>query len=152
MRYRGIAAAIILVAAMAAIAGCAGAPAESPTPIPTAQTPAPTGTPTPDLSPGPTQTMPPGSEVEVTVSRDPIQPTITVTFAGGAGQSRVTDVLVRVTRSDGQVITGHLDNNLESSVTLEGTRESDRVEVIVSLTTGNSYKIYDEVIQFKSRR
>ncbi|MGC9435346.1 MAG: hypothetical protein ACP5C4_04565 [Methanomicrobiales archaeon] len=152
MRYRGIAAAIILIAVMAAIAGCAGTPEESPAPTPTAQTPAPTVTATADLSPGPTQTMPPGSEVEVTISRDPIQPTITATFAGGAGQSRVTDVLVRVTRSDGQVITEHLENNLDSSVTIEGTRGSDRVEVTVSLTTGNSYTIYDKVLTFKSHQ
>ncbi|MHC1626532.1 MAG: hypothetical protein ACXQTN_04235 [Methanoculleaceae archaeon] len=146
-----IAVLVTLIMLTVTTAGCAGSPAERPpTPAPTEEIQTPPETGIPSLSPGPTQTMPPGSEVEVTVSRDPIRPTITVSFAGGMGQSRVDDILVRVTRSDGKVITAHLENRLDSSVTVEGTREHDRLEVIVRLNTGRSYRIYDQLLKFRS--
>ena len=108
---------------------------------------------TPDnLTPGPTVTMPPGQSVTVQINeKDPIKATINVIFAGGEGQIATRDVLVRLTRADGEVIIYHLSAEMQDEVELQGTKESDRIEVYVTLNTGKTYKIIDQIVPYRTR-
>lgn len=107
------------------------------------------------LQPGPTDVPPTGYGVEVTVVRNPIStnPSITVTFAGGDGWNMVKKdgIRVKITRSDGEIVEGTIENNLDSSITLMGSTGEDRVEVWADMVNGDTYKIYDEVLKFKAR-
>jgi hypothetical protein len=101
------------------------------------------------LVPGPTQTMPQGREVTVQVNRDPLDPTITVIFSGGAGMFQVSELNIRVTRSDGQVRTDKMIKpGMQEERRIEGTKGKDRVEVSVSLVSGETFKIYDRIVEF----
>jgi len=102
------------------------------------------------LVPGPIQTMPPEFVVVVNVQRNPTVPTITVSFRGGKGQYFVRDIDVRVTRSDGEVMTKKLGHNMMDQVTFEGTKGKDRVEVTVTLITNDQYKIIDGLYDYYS--
>ncbi|MCQ8894155.1 MAG: hypothetical protein NQU46_05940 [Methanolinea sp.] len=155
----------ILFAATAVLfvlcAGCtqpSGGPA---TPVPTA----PPGTPQPTqqmtiVTPATTPTlsfiagpMPPQYTVDVQVDRNTvaITPTIITTFRGGKGINFVSSMDVIVTRSDGQVVSQSLARpQVNSQVELEGTRGTDRVEVFITLVTGDRYKVYDQALPFRS--
>ena len=105
------------------------------------------------LTTGPVETIPSMYAVEVQVTRNTvsISPDIVATFRGGAGINFVRSVDVKVTRSDGQVKTGSLVKpTVGDTITLEGTREDDRVEVTVNLVDGKSYKIYDQILPFRA--
>jgi hypothetical protein len=105
-----------------------------------------------NLSPGPTQTLPPGRDVTIQVDqKDPIYATITVVFAGGEGQIAVSDIIVRVTRPDGSTATEHLKPVKGAEVTFQGSRETDRVEAWVTLNTGTTYKTVDTLLPFRTR-
>jgi hypothetical protein len=104
------------------------------------------------LTPGPTQVPPPSLEVKFQAERDPISNIVTVTFTGGAGQNGVREVLVRLTRSDGQVITKTFTiPRIGISETLQGTKMTDRVEVSVSYYNGERYTVLDETFEYKKR-
>ncbi|MDI9633092.1 MAG: hypothetical protein QFX32_03440 [Methanolinea sp.] len=104
------------------------------------------------LKPGPTVTLPPSLDVTVQVNeKDPIYATVPVIFAGGKGQVAVRDILVRLTTSEGQVIEGHLEPVKGAEVKLQGTRGDDRLEVLVTLTNGNTYKIIDRTVKYRTR-
>jgi len=105
-----------------------------------------------NLTPEPTVTMPPGQSVTVQINeKDPIKATITVIFAGGEGQIATRDVLVRLTRADGEVIIEHLRAEMQDEVELQGTKESDRIEVYITLNTGKTYKIIDQLVPYRTR-
>ena len=146
---------LIIVLLVALLAGCA-APQQgnvSPTTVPPTTLPTTPPLTSPSggsLVPGPTQTMPADKSVTVDVTRDPIYPTITLTFRGGKGQFQVRDIDVRVTRSDGVVETQKLGHNVGDTATLTGTRGKDRVEVTVTLVTGDQYKIIDALYDYYS--
>jgi len=104
------------------------------------------------LTPGPTQVPPPNLDVKFQAERDPISNIVTVTFTGGAGQNGVREVLVRLTRSDGQVITKTFTiPQIGISETLQGTKMTDRVEVSVSYYNGERYTVLDETFEYKKR-
>jgi hypothetical protein len=85
--------------------------------------------------------------VDISVAKDRVYSTITVTFLGGPGQIFVKDVLVRVTRSDGLKEENHIPFSdqipIGASVDLPGTKGSDRVEVYATIN-GVTYKVRDE--------
>ena len=111
----------------------------------------PAGTPT-VATPAPTQTLPPGQGVTLQVNqKDPIYDTITVVFAGGEGQIAVSDIQVRVTRSDGTTETKQLQPIKGDEVRFQGTRETDRVEAWVTLNTGKTYKTVDTLLPHRTR-
>jgi hypothetical protein len=104
-----------------------------------------------DLTPGPTQTLPPGQEVTIQVNqKDPIYATITVVFAGGKGQIAVSDILVQVSLPDGTVTTKHQQPVKGGEVVFQGSRETDRVEAWVRLTSGSTYKTVDILLPFRT--
>ncbi len=129
-----LAAAVLLV-----LAGCTTAP---PLLTPTLTVP----------TPEPTQTLPPGQEVTLQVNqKDPIYDTITVVFAGGEGQIAVTNIIVKVTLSDGKTETKQLQPVKGEEVRFQGTRETDRVEAWVTLNTGKTYKTVDTLLPHRTR-
>lgn len=65
--------------------------------------------------------------------------------------SAVSKIDVRVTRSDGSVVTGTLRSLKGETLELEGTRGTDRVEVIILMNSGISYKVVDQQMPFKTR-
>ncbi len=133
----------IFLAAALLICGCATLPG-GPGPGPNAGGGAPTT--------GPTVTMPPEKAVEIQINeKDPIYATITVIFAGGKGQIAVTDILVQVTLADGKVVTGHLKPIKGNELTFQGTKETDRIEIWVSLNDGTTYKTIDQLVPYRTR-
>jgi hypothetical protein len=125
-------------------------------PAPTATqpvTPAEATTAPPSLVPGPTQTLPPDYYVAFDVQKQGQAgiPTITVIFRGGTGQIFTTQATVKVTRADGSVVTKSMDHpKVGEEVNIEGTPGEDHVEIIVLVSTGNSYKVYDQLLPYQS--
>ncbi|MDD1693755.1 MAG: zinc-ribbon domain-containing protein [Methanoregula sp.] len=104
------------------------------------------------LVPGPTQVPPDNLLVYFQAERDPRTKIVSVQYMGGKGQMGVRDVLVRLTRSDGQVLTETFKPlQSGSGVDLQGTEKTDRLEVIVHYYTGDEYTIIDQVFEYKIR-
>jgi len=107
---------------------------------------------TPSLLPGPTQEPPENFLVYFQAERDPISKMVSVLYMGGKGQMGVRDVFVRLTRSDGQVLTGTFKPaQIGTGITLQGTEKVDRVEVIVHYHTGDEYTVIDRIFEYKIR-
>ena len=129
-----LAAAVLLV-----LAGCTTAP---PLLTPTLTVP----------TPEPTQTLPSGQGVTLQVDqKDPIYDTIKVVFAGGEGQIAVTNIIVKVTLSDGKTETKQLSPVKGEEVRFQGTQGTDRVEAWVTLNTGKTYKTVDTLLPHRTR-
>jgi len=101
----------------------------------------------------PTQVPPANLLVAFQVERDPITGLVTVTFSGGAGRNGVQDVFIRLTRSDGQVMTRTITlSEIGQGATLQGTRTGDdRIEVTANYYNGEHYKIIDQILEYKKR-
>jgi len=102
-------------------------------------------------TPGPVQTVPDYESISVTVQRNTIteNPTIITTFNGGMGLGMTQSMDITVIRSDGIMETGHRDNPvMGASVTLMGTTATDRVIVVVTMTSGDQYTIIDQYYPF----
>jgi hypothetical protein len=102
--------------------------------------------------PGPTDVPPYNRAVVVDVERDAITSIITVTFQGGEGQYGVRELLVTLTRSDGTVEIKSFKPEFRGTfTTLQGTQKTDRVEVTANFYNGESYKIIDQIFEYKKR-
>ena len=148
---------LIMLSAMIAFAGCTG------TQTPPVTTPAPgsgagTGQGVGSLVTSPTDAMPDYSVVSVTVGEKDYMGTIPVTFDGGKGMSAATKVDVQLTRADGTVQIATIGTKKGDEVELQGTRgsgsergQTDRVEVWVTMNTGQKYKVADVLREYRSR-
>jgi hypothetical protein len=106
----------------------------------------------PSLVPGPTRVPPERLEVGFQTERDPVTGMVTVLFMGGKGQCGVREVLVRLTRSDGQVLTRSFQPfTVGEGASLPGTKYADRLEVIVTYNNGDVYTVSDQVFAYKKR-
>jgi hypothetical protein len=128
-------------------------PGVTPTPEPTiTMTSMPTRTPTPGPAPGilvpqPTQTIPTGQKLYFYVQKSPITAKILVTFAGSAGHGGIQSADIRVTHPDGSVATGViLPLKGVTEIILDGSKETDRVEIIVLMSDGGTYRVYDDLV------
>jgi hypothetical protein len=137
------------------IGGCSSkAPSVPPTTVPvttTLQVPTPAPTPSCSLVPGPTQQVPEYESVDVTVERNSISadPTISAVFNGGQGLGMVQLMNVTVVRSD--CITENDARKypvMGETVTLMGTTRTDRVIVVMTMTSGDQYTIIDGLYPF----
>ena len=100
----------------------------------------------------PTQVPPPNLLVYFQAERDPITGLVTVTFTGGAGQNGVSDASIRLTRSDGQVLTQILKpRQIGSFTTLQGTLMTDHIEVTANYYNGQKYRIIDKLFEYKKK-
>ena len=57
---------------------------------------------------------------------------------------------VTVNRADGQVTTGELGADIGDVVTVQGTKDTDRVIIVANMDDGKSYKIIDMLSKFRT--
>lgn len=143
---------LVLLCMLLLIAGCTGTQNATATPT---QTPAAaaqvTAVPTTSsLVPSPTDQMLLSQMINVNVEKDYLGNVI-VTFQGGSGLIHVKKIDVTLNRADGQVKTGSLGVQVDDTVTLEGTKDTDRVMVYATMDDGKTYKIVDALSAYKTR-
>lgn len=101
----------------------------------------------------PTQTMAKDTELYIDVSKDSSKAMVTVQFDGGPGMGLIRDNRVILTRSDGTAAEGKLNFNQRlSSVQLQGSRGTDRLQVIVILHSGEERSIVDTLLPYRQYR
>jgi hypothetical protein len=152
MNYRLLSSLIVLLFACALCAACTG----------TSEAPGPSGTETPDvtatpaattpvsLTPGPTQTAPPGKEVEFQITGgypSRVTSDLYIAFRGGKGQDFVKTIDVRVTKATGEVVTEQMKAIIGDELVIKNSKGDNRVEITISLVTGGSYKVRDEIVR-----
>ena len=104
------------------------------------------------LTTAPTQALPEGNKLTIVAEKDPLNLEVTVKFEGGPGKGLVQDNKVILTRSDGTVSQGKLDfNRNPSELSLQGTRGTDRLQVIVTMRSGETYTIVDQLLLYRNR-
>ncbi len=130
--------------------GCTGITAAPTTGSETGSTstPAASGT----LVVSPTDAVPDFNMVLVDVSEKDYLGNIPVIFQGGMGQIHVKKIDVTLYRSDGQVKSMTLGIKKGDQVELEGTKQTDRVVVYVSMDNGDRYKINDVLSPYRTRK
>jgi hypothetical protein len=146
---------VIILVLCVLTGGCTSqAPPVPPTTVPvttTQQVPTPTQTPACSLVPGPTQVVPDYESVSVTIQRNSItaDPTISAIFNGGQGLGMVVLMNVTVIRSD-CIVENEARNHpaMGETVSLLGTTKTDRVIVVVTMTSGDQYTIIDGLYPF----
>ena len=145
---------ILLVCAAIGFAGCTstpGIPATQPATAAPAATQASVAPAQNNLVVSPTDSIPDNLAVSVIVQEKVYDGTIPVVFDGGKGQYLVTDIEVTLYRSDGTSRTANLGHSKGDTVTLEGTRQTDRVVVYVSEVNGQKYKVDDVLSEYRTR-
>jgi len=103
------------------------------------------------MAPSPTDTVPGDYGVTIDVGEKDYLGTIPVIFQGGKGQIHVTKIDVTLTRSDGVVKTAVIGIKKGDQVELEGTKQTDRVEVWVNMNNGQRYKTNDVLSPYRTR-
>ena len=102
------------------------------------------------LTVAPTQVMVKNTELYVDADKDMSKVIVTVQFNGGPGTGLVRDNRVVLTRSDGTVTEGKLNFNQRlSTVQLQGSRGTDRIQVIVYLHSGETKTIIDKLLPYR---
>ena len=113
-------------------------------------TPTPAPTPTPAsgaLVPEPTQTLPTGQKLYFHVQKSPITAKILVTFSGSAGHGSIKSADITVTHPDGSVATGIiLPLKGVTEIILDGSKATDRVEIVALMSDGETYRVYDALV------
>ncbi|MCK9307074.1 MAG: hypothetical protein M0P17_06045 [Methanoculleus sp.] len=153
MNFRLLPALIVLLVAFSLCAACTGS--DEPTGPSQTQTPAVTATPASttsvSLTPGPTQTAPPGKEVEFQITENyPSRVTsdLTITFVGGSGQSYLTSIDVRVTKANGEVVTDSMEITRGEEFTVKNAKGNNRVEITVAYVTETApFKVMDKIVK-----
>ncbi|WP_292517350.1 hypothetical protein [Methanoculleus sp.] len=152
MNFRLLSALTVLLLAFSLSAACTGTSSDV-GPSPT-ETPAVTATPGPgssvSLTPGPTQTMPPGKEIEFQITGGfPSRVTndLYIAFRGGTGRDFVKSLDVRVTKSTGEVITDSLQPTTGDELIIQNAKGENRVEITASLIIGGTFKVVDRIVE-----
>ena len=104
------------------------------------------------LVPGPTEQLPGDIAVDLRADKDVISGAITVMLTGGQDRLFIRDCLVTVTHPDGSMVTGTiLPGNKINEVILPGSKGIDRVEVVVTLLSGQKYRVIDQLMEYAQR-
>jgi hypothetical protein len=147
---------VVLLGIILVCAGCTAsvntsAPAATPAASSQAGTPAAAVTTAgASLVPSPTDAVVDARKLNINVEKDYLGNVI-FTFQGGAGLIHVKKIDVTLNRADGLVKTGTVGITADSTATLEGTKETDRAIVYVTLDDGKPYKFVDMLVPFKPR-
>jgi hypothetical protein len=150
---------IILVAALCLVLCALSAGCTSPTqaeikPLETTVPPSPPAThPTSSTAtvvstPAALETLPAGQNVDVQVQKQRPDATIHLLYNGGEGEMFVQNILMRVTRSDGQVEEQYLNDKTRKprrgdELVIAGTKGNDQVVVFLT-SSGKTYRIIDK--------
>lgn len=153
MQFRIMSLMIVLLCSALAIAGCTGTQTSPAATTTASGTPAGSGT-TPAssgviLTTVPTDIVPSSNQVTVDVGVKDYLGNIEVIYQGGMGQIHVKKISATITRADGKTQTVSLENKKGSTVELEGTKQTDRVEVWVTMDNGMTYKINDVLREYR---
>ena len=151
MQYRITVSLIILICTALAIAGCTGTQNTSAAPAAGSGTGS-SGSSTGNMVVSPTDAVPDYNFVKADVGEKDYLGNIPVIFQGGMGQIHVKKIDVTLYRSDGQVKTATIGINKGDQVELEGTKQTDRVVVRVSMDNGQSYTINDVMSPYRTRQ
>jgi hypothetical protein len=94
------------------------------------------------------ETLPAGQNVDIQVEKQRPDATIHLLYNGGEGEMFVQNIMMRVTRSDGQVEEHYLNDGTGKprrgdELVMAGTRGSDQV-VIFLTSSGKTYRIFDK--------
>jgi len=116
-----------------------------PAPPPTTTT---TSTATVVSTPVAVETLPAGQDVNIQVEKQRPDASIHLLFNGGEGEMFVQNIMMRVTRSDGQVEEQYLNDGTRKprrgdELVIAGTRGSDQVVVFLT-SSGKTYRIFDK--------
>lgn len=130
-----------------ACSGCTNTPQTPPaTPAPTT-VPAITAAPVIIATPEPLRTLPPEQNVDLELTKDRTYSEIDLLYNGGRGEMFTQKIMMRVTRSDGQVIEQVMSDGNKpkrgDEIVVQGTRGSDRCEVYVT-SAGTTYRVIDQ--------
>ena len=99
------------------------------------------------LVPLPTQIIPSNQKIYFQVQKNPVTSKISVIFAGSAGEGSIKSADIKVTHPDGSVATGIiLPLKGVTEITVDGSKETDRVEIIAQMSSGGTYRVYDELV------
>lgn len=144
MNYHYLTVALLVALAVLA-AGCTGGGStNATTTAPTAgQTTAAAVTTAAELT---VQALPAGQTLAVSVNRQPYNREIEVAFNGGSGQGAVRALEVTVVRSDGTTESKAIETRSGSEVEFKGSSGADTVYVKATLTNGNTYTFYKQVL------
>lgn len=100
------------------------------------------------LVPVATDAMPKNQEVFFSVQKDPVDSVITVQYQRGPGENAFSSAEVKVTVPDGGVQTKVIQPSKGvAEVTIPGSKSLDRVEVIAKMYSGQSYRVYDDLLK-----
>jgi hypothetical protein len=112
-------------------------PAMTTTPVPVSRA----------LVPLPTQLIPSGGNIYFQVQKNPVTSRITVIFTGSAGEGSLSSADIKVTHPDGSYAAGIIQPlKGVSEITLDGSKETDRVEIVVKMSSGETYRVRDELV------
>jgi hypothetical protein len=123
-------------------------PVDTPTPSTALPTPDSTSVATVVSTPVAVDTLPAEQFVDLQLSKERPDFTLHLLYNGGKGEIFVQNVMMKVTRSDGQVIEKYLNDKERKprrgdELVIQGSRGSDRVEVFVT-SAGVTYKAIDK--------
>lgn len=151
MQIKNTVAVIILLCTIIAIAGCTGT--QSPPAGPSSPASG-TGSATSggSLVPSPTDAVPDYNMVKVDVGEKDYLGKIPVIFQGGMGQVHVKNIDVTLYRADGQIKKATVGANKGDEVELEGTKQTDRVVVFITMDNGQTYKTNDALSAYRTRQ
>lgn len=101
--------------------------------------------------PGPADTLPPQWPLSITVEKSGMySSTIIIHSDGGKGLVFVSRMDVRVTHPDGTVLTNGITKpKMGDTVEITGTSGTDRVEVMVQIASGETYKVIDQQMAYR---
>jgi len=151
MNYPFLLTAVLGLFLCALSAGCISPTQDGITPVAITPTPAPVSmsasTVTVVSTPVPVETLPEEQYVSLELSKERPDSSIHLIYNGGKGEIAVQSIMMRVTRSDGQVTEEYMDNGSRQpqrgdELVMEGTRGNDRAEVFVT-SAGRTYKVID---------
>ncbi len=118
-----------------------------PAPVETSAAPLPTADP---MVPEPTQIMPDNQKVYFSVQKDQVNGRITFQFQRGPGENLIRSADVKVTYPDGTIKTGIIKPSQGiNELVLAGSKNTDRAEIIVNMHSGQTYRVYDELLSFR---
>jgi hypothetical protein len=94
------------------------------------------------------ETLPAGQNVNIHVEKQRPDATIHLLYNGGEGEMFVQNIMMRVTRSDGQVEEQYLNDKTRKprrgdELVIAGTRGTDQVVVFLT-SSGKTYRIFDK--------
>ena len=142
-----------LLCVLLAMAGCTGtqnAPVATQGTVPAATQTAAATSAGPDLVVSPTDSIIEANKVNINVEKDYLGNVI-VTFQGGNGLQQVNKIDVTLNRADGLVKMSDVGIRVGDTATLEGTKNTDRVIVYVTMKDGKQYKVIDSLMPYRPR-